>query len=61
MGVKIFSSGLTPYPTVNFTFFQLLISTPKINIGAAEKVCWWRQGVGCGVWGVGCRVLPILR
>ncbi len=54
---------IEPYQVTknHFTFFQLLISTPKINIGAAEKVCWWRQGVGCGVWGVGCRVLPILR
>jgi hypothetical protein len=22
-------------------------------VGSAEKVCWWGQGVGCGVWGVG--------
>ncbi|CCI26310.1 hypothetical protein MICAH_3890007 [Microcystis aeruginosa PCC 9809] len=43
MGVKIFSSGLTPYPTVNFTFVQLLISTQKINIGAAEKVFEWQR------------------
>jgi hypothetical protein len=29
------------------------LTIPDRYLGSAEKVCWWGQGVGCGVWGVG--------
>jgi len=41
-------SGLTHFQVVNY-------------LGFAAKSFSWGQGVGCGVWGVGCGVLPVLR
>jgi len=31
------------------------------NLGLAEKVFRWWQGVGCGVWGVGCGEVGFYR
>jgi len=39
-------------PCLHFTFIQPTLFIISY-LGSAEKVCWWGQGVGCGVWGVG--------
>jgi len=32
---------------------EVVVQEALSALGSAEKVCWWGQGVGCGVWGVG--------
>ncbi len=45
------STAIGKYPDFPTALSAFLLKNGYL--GSAEKVCWWGQGVGCGVWGVG--------